>query len=109
MLLGYARVSTADQNPDHQVRGRFPRAATELTDDAVAHLALQVRTPAGDLASFGASAADQASASEAEADAGQLLGNQPESPGRGLVPGGRGCVDQTGIAPALAGTVGPEV
>ena len=33
-------------------RGRFPRAAHELPDDAVAHLARQVRVPAGELASF---------------------------------------------------------
>ena len=33
-------------------RGRFPRAAHELPGDAVAHLARQVRAPAGDLASF---------------------------------------------------------
>jgi hypothetical protein len=33
-------------------RGRFPRAAHELPQDAVAHLARQVRVPAGDLGSF---------------------------------------------------------
>jgi hypothetical protein len=33
-------------------RGRFPRAAHELPDDAVAHLARQVRVPAGELASL---------------------------------------------------------
>jgi TnpA family transposase len=33
-------------------RGRFPRAASELPGDAVAHLARQVRVPAGQLASF---------------------------------------------------------
>jgi len=33
-------------------RGRFPRAASELPEDAVLHLARQVRVPAGDLASF---------------------------------------------------------
>lgn len=33
-------------------RGRFPRAAHELPDDAVAHLARQVHVPAGELASF---------------------------------------------------------
>lgn len=32
--------------------GRFPRAAQELPEDAVAHLARQVRVPAGELASF---------------------------------------------------------
>jgi hypothetical protein len=32
--------------------GRFPRAAHELPDDAVAHLARQVHVPAGELASF---------------------------------------------------------
>ncbi len=31
-------------------RGRFPRALRELPDDAVAHLARQVRVPAGELA-----------------------------------------------------------
>ena len=33
-------------------RGRFPRAAHELPADAVAHLARQVRVPAGELATF---------------------------------------------------------
>ena len=33
-------------------RGRFPPAAHELPDDAVAHLARQVRVPAGELASY---------------------------------------------------------
>ncbi|MCA1698300.1 MAG: DUF4158 domain-containing protein, partial [Actinobacteria bacterium] len=33
-------------------RGRFPRAAHELPGDAVAHLARQVRVPAGELATF---------------------------------------------------------
>jgi hypothetical protein len=33
-------------------RGRFPRALHELPDDAVAHLARQVRVPASELASF---------------------------------------------------------
>jgi len=33
-------------------RGRFPRSASELPEDAVVHLARQVRVPAGDLASF---------------------------------------------------------
>jgi hypothetical protein len=33
-------------------RGRFPRAAHELPDDAVAHLARQVSVPAGELGSF---------------------------------------------------------
>ncbi len=33
-------------------RGRFPRAAHELPQDAVAHLARQVRVPAGELGSF---------------------------------------------------------
>lgn len=32
--------------------GRFPRALRELPDDAVAHLARQVRVPAGELAAF---------------------------------------------------------
>ena len=33
-------------------RGRFPRALRELPDDAVAHLARQVRVPAGELGPF---------------------------------------------------------
>ena len=33
-------------------RGRFPTGSHELADDAVAHLARQVRVPAGDLASY---------------------------------------------------------
>ncbi len=33
-------------------RGHFPRAAHEAPDDAVAHLARQVRVPAAKLASF---------------------------------------------------------
>jgi hypothetical protein len=33
-------------------RGRFPRAVHELPEDAVAHLARQVRVPASDLGSF---------------------------------------------------------
>jgi len=33
-------------------RGRFPRALRELPDDAVGHLARQVRVPAGELAAF---------------------------------------------------------
>lgn len=32
--------------------GRFPRALRELPDDAVRHLARQVRVPAGELAAF---------------------------------------------------------
>jgi hypothetical protein len=32
--------------------GRFPRALRELPDDAVAHLARQVRVAAGELAAF---------------------------------------------------------
>ena len=33
-------------------RGRFPRGLHELPDDAVAHLARQVRVPARELAGF---------------------------------------------------------
>ena len=33
-------------------RGRFPRGLDEVSDDAVAHLARQVRVPAAELGSF---------------------------------------------------------